>query len=73
MFPIDMQHIGRFEAVRAVQVFGYSARKVDRDLDHVGPPTTPIAVRQRRRSARKLPEHMVSKHTRLLLDMGNTR
>ena len=50
MFPIDMQHIGKIDAVGTVQVFGYSARKVDRDLhdliylNYAGPPTASDAV-----------------------------
>lgn len=50
MFPIEMQHIGKIDSVGAVQVFGYSARKVDRDLhdlaylNYAGPPTASDAV-----------------------------
>ena len=50
MFPIDMKHIGKIDSVGTVQVFGYSARKVDRDLhdltylNYAGPPTASDAV-----------------------------
>ena len=50
MFPIEMKHIGKIDAVGTVQVFGYSARKVDRDLhdltylNYAGPPTASDAV-----------------------------
>ncbi len=50
MFPIEMQHIGKIDAVGTVQVFGYSARKVDRDLhdlaylNYAGAPTASDAV-----------------------------
>ena len=80
MFPIDMQHIGKIDAVGTVQVSGYSAREVDCDLAHlnyVGPPTALVAARQRRRAARKLPEHTLWRRyrsiSRLLLNMGHTR
>ncbi len=50
MFPIEMQHIGKIEAVGTVQVFGYSARRVDEHvadciyLNFAGPPTAADAV-----------------------------
>jgi hypothetical protein len=50
MFLIDMKHIGKIDSVGTVQVFGYSARKVDRDLhdltylNYAGPPTASDAV-----------------------------
>lgn len=50
MFPIEMQHIGKIDSVGTVQVFGYSARKVDRDfhdltyVNYAGPPTASDAV-----------------------------
>lgn len=49
MFPIDMKHIGKIESVGTAQVFGYSARKVDRDLqdlaylNYAGPPALSAA------------------------------
>ncbi len=29
MSPIEMKHIGKIEAVGTVQVFGYSAKRID--------------------------------------------
>ncbi|MBN1311376.1 MAG: hypothetical protein JXB30_08140 [Anaerolineae bacterium] len=50
MFPIETKHIGKIEAVGTVQVFGYSARRIDRNLcdlaylNFAGPPTATDAV-----------------------------
>ena len=50
MFPIEMQHIGKIDAVGTVQVFGYSAKQIDAHtadmvyLNYAGPPTASDAV-----------------------------
>ncbi len=50
MFPIEMKHIGKIDAVGTAQVFGYSARRIDRNLcdlaylNFAGPPTATDAV-----------------------------
>ena len=50
MFPTEMQHIGKIDAVGTVQVFGYSAKRADHDLhdliylNYAGPPTASDAV-----------------------------
>lgn len=50
MFPIELAHIGKIDAVGTVQVFGCAVRRVDRDLhdlaylNYAGPPTASDAV-----------------------------
>jgi hypothetical protein len=50
MFPIEMINIGKIDSVGTVQVFGYSARRVDERiadciyLNYAGPPTASDAV-----------------------------
>ena len=50
MFPIEMTHIGKIEAVGTVQVFGYSSRRIDEHvsdmiyLNYAGPATAAASV-----------------------------
>jgi|GEM_PF-2830467 len=50
MFPIEMNHIGKIDAVGTVQVFGYCARRIDEHvadmiyLNYAGPPTAAASV-----------------------------
>lgn len=50
MFPIEMKHVGKIDAVGAVQVFGYSAKRVDEHvadciyLNYAGPATAADSV-----------------------------
>jgi hypothetical protein len=50
MFPIEMKHIGKIEVVGTVQVFGYSAKRVDEHvsdmiyLNYAGPATAAASV-----------------------------
>ncbi len=50
MFPLEMKHIGKIEAVGTVQVFGYSAKRIDEYaqdmiyLNYAGPATAAASV-----------------------------